>query len=134
MIPEAYYYYRLHAQHTTNAAESPRDIASTKARLQAFLDGPVAPLEPEAADYARYHIRRMEVLASYAAFTNAVKRRRMARAVRELAHCPRVLGEFAARLPYAIERRRRSRLGDPFAFDPLSGGHRSRAVPTRPSR
>jgi succinoglycan biosynthesis protein ExoO len=77
MIPDAYYYYRLHAQHTTSAAESPRDIASTRARLQAFLDGPVAAVEP----------------------------------------------------------RRRARQGDPFAFDPLSGGHRSREkTTTRPSR
>jgi succinoglycan biosynthesis protein ExoO len=134
MIPEAYYYYRLHAQHTTSATEAPKDIASTKRRLEAFLASPVALAEPEAADCARYHIRRMDVLSSYAAFTGAVKSRRIGVAARELVRRPAVFGELMARLPHALERRRRARQGDPFAFDPLSSGHRSKAVPTRPSR
>jgi succinoglycan biosynthesis protein ExoO len=134
VIPEAYYYYRLHAQHTTSAAEAPRDIASTRKRLQAFLDGPVAAVDHEAADYARHHIRRLQVLSSYAAFTSALKDGRIGAAVREFARCPRVVNECAARLPNALERRRRARRGDLFAFDPLSSGHRSRAIPTRPSR
>jgi succinoglycan biosynthesis protein ExoO len=134
LIPEAYYYYRLHAQHTTNAAESPKDIASTKRRLQAFLDSPVAFAEPEAAGYARYHMRRMDILTSYAEFVGAIKAKRMGRAAWKMVRRPQVMSEFAARLPLVLDRRRRARRGDPFAFDPLSGGHRSRAVPTRPSR
>jgi succinoglycan biosynthesis protein ExoO len=134
IIPEAHYYYRLHPQQSTTVAGSPRDITSTKARLQAFLDSPLAFVEPEAANFARYHIQRMEVLASYAVFSDALKRRHVGRALGEAVRHPRVVGEFAARLPYAIERRRRSRLGDPFAFDPLSSGHRTRPMPTRLSR
>ena len=134
LIPEAYYYYRLHAQHTTSAAESPKDIASTKRRLQAFLDSPVAAAEPEAAEYARYHMHRMDVLTSYSEFVGAMRARQMGRAAWTLVRRPHVVPEFAARLPLIFERRRRARRGDPFAFDPLSGGHRSKAATTRLSR
>ena len=129
MIPEAYYYYRLHAAHTTNASNADKDILSTKRRLEAFLATDVAAADSEAADYARYHIRRMDLLLSYGTFTGSIKARRLHKATWQLLRQPSVLGEFAARLPMALERRRRARRGDPFAYDPLSGGHRSRKAP-----
>jgi succinoglycan biosynthesis protein ExoO len=134
MIPEAYYYYRLHAAHTTSAANSLKDIVSTKRRLVAFLATDVAASDSEAADYARYHIRRMDLLSSYATFTDAIKARRIDKAMLQMARQPRVLGEFATRLPVVLDRRRRARRGDPFASDPLSGGHRSRKVPASSSK
>ena len=134
MIPEAYYYYRLHGGQSTGASEQPKDIASTKRRLQQFLDSATAHAEPEAADYARHHIRRMDLLTSYAAFVTALKARQIGRATREALRRPAVVSELAGRLPYVLDRRRRARKGDPFAFDPLAGGHRSRPVPTRQSR
>jgi succinoglycan biosynthesis protein ExoO len=130
MIPEAYYYYRLHAAHTTSAANSQKDIVSTKRRLVEFLATDVAARDSEAADYARYHIRRMDLLSSYATFADSMKARRIHKAMWQLVRQPSVLGEFATRLPLVLDRRRRARRGDPFAFDPLSGGHRSRKVPT----
>lgn len=134
MIPEAYYYYRLHAAHTTNASNSHKDIVSTKRRLVEFLATDVAASDSEAADYARYHIRRMDLLAAYATFTHSIKARHIHKAMWQMARQPSVLGEFATRLPLVLERRRRARRGDPFAFDPLSGGHRSRKVPASSQR
>jgi succinoglycan biosynthesis protein ExoO len=134
MIPEAYYYYRLHAAHTTNASNSHKDIVSTKRRLVEFLATDVAARDSEAADYARYHIRRMDLLAAYATFTHSIKARHFHKAMWQMACQPSVFGEFATRLPLVLERRRRARRGDPFAFDPLSGGHRSRKVPTSSKR
>ena len=134
IIPEAHYYYRLHAAHTTNAANSQKDIVSTKRRLEAFLATEVAAKDSEAADYARYHVRRMDLLSSYSIFTNSIKARHLHKAALEVARHPSVLGEFASRLPLVLERRRRARKGDPFAFDPLSGGHRSRKVPASAGR
>ena len=134
LIPEAYYYYRLHAAHTTNASNSHKDIVSTKRRLVEFLATDVAASDSEAADYARYHIRRMDLLAAYATFTHSIKSRHIHKAMWQMARQPSVLGEFATRLPLVLERRRRARRGDPFAFDPLSGGHRSRKVPASSKR
>ena len=134
MIPEAYYYYRLHAAHTTNASNSHKDIVSTKRRLVEFLATDVAASDSEAADYARYHIRRMDLLTAYATFTHSIKARHIHKAMWQMARQPSVLGEFATRLPLVLERRRRARRGDPFAFDPLSGGHRSRKVPASSKR
>jgi succinoglycan biosynthesis protein ExoO len=134
MIPEAYYYYRLHAAHTTNAANALKDIMSTKRRLVEFLATDLAASDSEAADYARYHIRRMDLLSSYATFTDSVKTRRIHKAMWQMVRQPSVLGEIATRLPIVLDRRRRARRGDPFAFDPLSGGHRSRKVPMSSKR
>jgi succinoglycan biosynthesis protein ExoO len=129
MIPEAHYYYRLHAAHTTSAANSQKDIESTKRRLEAFLASDVAATDLEAAEYARYHVRRMQLLSSYATFTHSIKDRRLHKAAWQMVREPSVMREFITRLPLVLERRRRARQGDPFAFDPLSGGHRSRKVP-----
>jgi succinoglycan biosynthesis protein ExoO len=128
VIPEAYYYYRQHASHTTSASNANKDIVSTKRRLEAFLATDVAASDPEAADYARYHIRRMDLLSSYSTFTDSIKARQLHKAVWMMLRRPSVVGEFATRLPMVLDRRRRARRGDPFAYDPLSGGHRSRKV------
>ena len=129
MIPEARYYYRLHAAHTTSTANADKDIVSTKRRLEAFLATDVAANDPAAAAHARYHVRRMEILSSYSAFTTSIKAGRVHTAAWQMVRQPKVVGEFVARLPMVLERRRRARNGDTFAFDPLSGGHRSRRVP-----
>lgn len=134
MVPEAYYYYRQHAAHTTSATTSQKDIVSTKRRLVEFLATDVAMSDSEAADYARYHIRRMDLLSSYATFVDSMKARRIHKAMWQMVRQPRVFGEFATRLPLILDRRRRARRGDPFAFDPLSGGHRSRKVPVSASK
>ena len=107
---------------------------STKRRLEAFLASDVAASDSEAADYARYHIRRMDLLSSYATFTDSIKARRIHKALWQVVRQPSVIGEFMTRLPLVVDRRRRARQGDPFAFDPLSGGHRSRKVPVSSSK
>ena len=134
MIPEARYYYRLHAAHTTSTANADKDVVSTKRRLEAFLTTDLAFNDPEAAGYARYHIRRMDLLTTYSAFTSSIKAGRLHNAAWQMVRDPRVVREFAARLPLVLDRRRRARNGDLFAFDPLSGGHRSRRVPASTKR
>ena len=129
MIPEARYYYRLHAAHTTSTANADKDVVSTRRRLEAFLATDVAAKDPAAAANARYQVRRMEFLSSYSAFTKSIKAGHVHKAAWQIVRHPTVAGELVARLPLALERRRRARKGDTFAFDPLSGGHRSRRVP-----
>jgi hypothetical protein len=74
----------------------------------------------------------MNVLLSYSSFTDALKSLRFDRAAWSALNQPRVLTEFATRLPLALDRRRRARRGDPFAYDQLFGPHLSRPVPVAP--
>jgi succinoglycan biosynthesis protein ExoO len=129
VIPEAYYYYRLHAQNTTNSVPADQHVASSKRRLEAFLASDIALSDPVAAGYARHHIRRMELLTAYGEFTRAIKAKRVHNAAWQVMRQPKLVGEFATRLPAALERRRRARRGDAFAFDPLSVDHRSGRLP-----
>ncbi|MEO5840401.1 MAG: glycosyltransferase [Acidimicrobiales bacterium] len=129
MIPEALYNYRMHAQQTTKATDPANDVRSSKRRLQAFLDSPAATNDLVAAATARYHVGRIEVLDAYDSFTQSLKSFRFDKAARDALHEPRVLTELTIRLPLALERRRRARRGDPFAYDQLFGPHLSRRVP-----
>jgi hypothetical protein len=129
MIPEALYYYRLHAQQMTKATDPAQDLLSTRRRLEAFIDTDAAANDAAAMANARYHLRRMDVLASYASFTRSLKALRPDKAARDAFNEPKVLSEFATRLPLVIDRRRRARQGDPYAYDQLFARHRSRRVP-----
>ena len=113
----------------TSTANADKDVVSTRRRLEAFLATDVAAKDPAAAANARYQVRRMEFLSSYSAFTKSIKAGHVHKAAWQMVRHPTVAGELVARLPLALERRRRARKGDTFAFDPLSGGHRSRRVP-----
>ncbi|MEO8697493.1 MAG: glycosyltransferase family 2 protein [Acidimicrobiales bacterium] len=129
MIPEALYNYRLHAQQTTKSTDPANDVQSTRRRLAEFLGSDAATNDVAAAMTARYHLGRMDVLTAYDSFAEALKSFRVDKAARHALREPKVVRELATRLPLALERRRRARRGDPFAYDQLFGPHLSRHVP-----
>ena len=130
MIPQALYNYRAHAQQTTKSTDSVNDVRSTKRRLEAFLKSDVAANDLEASSNARYHLGRMDILTAYDSFTASLKSLRLDKAAWSALQKPCVVRELMAALPLALDRRRRARRGDQFAYDPLFGPHLSRRVPT----
>jgi succinoglycan biosynthesis protein ExoO len=128
VVPDALYYHRLHAQQTTKTTDGLDDLRSSQRRLRALLERGLAETDPHAAAIARYHPRRMDVLEAYGAFVTAVKQRRPVRAATAARRAPSTFAEAIRRAPLALERRRRARRGDPFAYDQLFGPHLSRRV------
>lgn len=129
LVPDSLYYYRAHAQQLTKTSAMSDGFASARRRLGAFCDSAAATRDPAAAAVARYHLRRIENLTSYDSFISSLKSRRFVDAAFHAGRHPSVVSEFATRLPLAYERRRRARLGDQFAYDPLFGPHLSKRVP-----
>lgn len=130
MMPDAYYYYRLHRAHSTITANAIIDLEGTRRRLEELLSSDVALRNADAAHFARYHLQRMNVLLAYAEVVRSIRARHLDKATRQALTRPAVLLELAARLPDTVRRRIRARRGDPYAFDPLIGVHRSRTVPS----
>jgi len=122
MIPEGYYYYRQHANHSTLKVDGSRDLASTRRRLISFVESVHSPLHAAAHEVALAHIDRLERLEAYSIFVNSMRTRQLGRAVAQVARHPGVLAEAGRNIPYMIRRRyRRYVRGDHFAFDPISG-------------
>jgi succinoglycan biosynthesis protein ExoO len=128
VVPDALYYYRLHAQQTTKTTAGLDDLRSSQRRLRALLERGLEATDPEAAAIARYHLRRMDVLEAYGSFVAALKQRRPVRAATTALRAPSTFTEAIRRAPLVFERRRRARRGDPFAYDELFGPHLSRRV------
>jgi succinoglycan biosynthesis protein ExoO len=133
MIPQALYNYRAHPQQTTKATDGANDVRSTKRRLEAFLHSDVAASDVVATANARYHLGRMDILTAYNSFTASLKSLRLDKAAWSALQKPCLLRELMAGLPLALDRRRRARRGDKFAYDPLFGPHLSRRVPVTAS-
>jgi len=113
----------------TKSTDPANDVRATRHRLEEFLNSDAAGNDLAAATTARYHLGRLDVLSDYDSFTEALKSLRVDKAARCALHEPKVVSELATRLPLALERRRRARRGDPFAYDQLFGPHLSRRVP-----
>ena len=128
-VPDALYYYRIHAQQTTKASNPAHDILNTRRRLESYLTVHAAADDAQATHIAQHHIRRIELLANYSSFIDSLKSRRLHAAAGQMMKQPGLLREAAMRMPLMIERRRRARRGDPYAYDQLFGPHKSRRVP-----